>query len=308
MSWDPEADRRRLECLHVGPAEIRPGDRVRLRPRARADILDLALAGKTATVEAIEQDYEGRAYLAVTVDDDPGKDLGLLRQPGHRFFFAPEEIEPLSLLSFSRDPQGSASLRHRATLNQDSAGRPMIPLYRIDPGNSRLTVQAFAGGLLSFLAHSPTFDVRQFTGELRWRPDTAAGAALDVTVRADSLELLDKVRPADREDIMGRMRREVLDVAAYPEIHYHADEVATVSADGNRHRVRIAGELSLHGVTNRHTFEAEFLLFDDGVRLGGEFPLRLSDYRIPPVTALGGSIRLQDRLRVSFDVAAWKEA
>jgi hypothetical protein len=51
--------------------------------------------GKTATVEAIEQDFEGRIYLAVTVDDDPGKDLGTLRQPGHRFFFQPEEVEPL---------------------------------------------------------------------------------------------------------------------------------------------------------------------------------------------------------------------
>jgi hypothetical protein len=29
------------------------------------------------------------------LDDDPGRDLGLLRQPGHRFFFAPEEVEPM---------------------------------------------------------------------------------------------------------------------------------------------------------------------------------------------------------------------
>ena len=94
-SWDPEADRRRLECIHVGSAEIRQGDRVRLRPGGRADIMDLALAGMIATVETIEQDFEGRVYLAVTVDDDPGKDLGALRQPGHRFFFGPEEVEPL---------------------------------------------------------------------------------------------------------------------------------------------------------------------------------------------------------------------
>jgi hypothetical protein len=94
-SWNPEADRRRLECIHVGPCEVCQGDRVRLRPRGRADILDLALAGRTATIEAIEQDFEGRVYLAVLVDDDPGKDLGALRQPGHRFFFLPEEVEPL---------------------------------------------------------------------------------------------------------------------------------------------------------------------------------------------------------------------
>jgi hypothetical protein len=95
-SWNPEADRRRVECIHLGPREVRAGDRVRLRPRGRADILDLALAGRTATVESIEQDFEGRVYLAVTVDDDPGKDLGTLRQPGHRFFFQPEEVEPLA--------------------------------------------------------------------------------------------------------------------------------------------------------------------------------------------------------------------
>ena len=85
--WGAEADRRRLECVHVGAAEVRAGDRVRLRPRGRADIMDLALDGKTATVEAIEQDFEDRVYLAVILDDDPGRDLGELRQPGHRFFF-----------------------------------------------------------------------------------------------------------------------------------------------------------------------------------------------------------------------------
>lgn len=95
MSWDPWAEHKQVECLHIGAAEVRLGGRVRLWPRGRADILDMVLAGKTALVESIEQDLEGRTYLAVTVDDDPGRDLGTLRQPGHRFFFSPEEIEPL---------------------------------------------------------------------------------------------------------------------------------------------------------------------------------------------------------------------
>ncbi|MDR3638156.1 MAG: hypothetical protein P4L84_30410 [Isosphaeraceae bacterium] len=95
FSWGPEFDRRRVECLQIGPAEVRAGDRVRLNPQGRSDIMDLALAGKTATIESIEQDFEGRLFLAVTVDDDPGKDLGSLRQPGHRFFFQPEDVEPL---------------------------------------------------------------------------------------------------------------------------------------------------------------------------------------------------------------------
>jgi hypothetical protein len=69
---------------------------VRLRPRAGGDIFDLALAGQIAIVESIEQDYEDKVHLAVVLEDDPGMDLGMLRQPGHRFFFSPEEVEPLA--------------------------------------------------------------------------------------------------------------------------------------------------------------------------------------------------------------------
>lgn len=94
-AWTPESDRRRLECVHLGRHEITRGDRVRLRPRQRADIFDMALAGMTATIDSIEEDYEGRVYVAVTVDEDPGRDLGALRQIGHRFFFRLDEVEPL---------------------------------------------------------------------------------------------------------------------------------------------------------------------------------------------------------------------
>ena len=84
-----------LECVSIGGAELRAGDSVRLRPRAGGDVFDLALAGKTATIESIEQDYEGKPHLAVVLDDDPGRDLGFLRQPGHLFFFGPSEVEPV---------------------------------------------------------------------------------------------------------------------------------------------------------------------------------------------------------------------
>lgn len=79
----------------TGSARLKPGDHVRLRPKRRADIFDLALVGRSATIVSIEQDLEGRTYFTVTVDDDPGRDLGAEGKPGHRFFFAPDEVEPL---------------------------------------------------------------------------------------------------------------------------------------------------------------------------------------------------------------------
>ncbi len=84
-----------VDHVVVSGVELRQGDRVRLRPRQGGDVFDLALAGKAATIESLEQDYEGKIHLAVVIDDDPGKDMGLLRQPGHRFFFDPQEVEPI---------------------------------------------------------------------------------------------------------------------------------------------------------------------------------------------------------------------
>ncbi len=74
---------------------FREGDRVRLHPRRRADIFDIALDGKIAIVESVESDFENNVHLAVTVEDDPGREFGVARQIGHRFFFGPEEVELL---------------------------------------------------------------------------------------------------------------------------------------------------------------------------------------------------------------------
>ncbi|MGH9839783.1 MAG: hypothetical protein ACREEM_13460 [Blastocatellia bacterium] len=92
--WHLLEDKTPLDDVSVRGVALKKGDRVLLQPRAGGDIFDLALAGKTATIEDIEQDYENNIHLAVVLDDDPGKDLGMLRQPGHRFFFSLEEVEP----------------------------------------------------------------------------------------------------------------------------------------------------------------------------------------------------------------------
>jgi hypothetical protein len=94
--WSLEPQGKPLETVTAFGVPIRAGDRVRLWPQKSADIMDMALKGKIAIVEAIEQDFEDQVHLAVVLEDDPGRDLGLMRQPGHRFFFSPAEVEPLT--------------------------------------------------------------------------------------------------------------------------------------------------------------------------------------------------------------------
>ena len=93
--WDPFAAST-IASICIFGVELKPGDRVRLWPQRRADIFDMALAGKTAVIEAIEHTVEDEVHLAVTVEDDPGADLGTARLIGHRFFFRVDEVEPVA--------------------------------------------------------------------------------------------------------------------------------------------------------------------------------------------------------------------
>lgn len=94
--WNPlEPEAPTITRVTAFGVDLRVGDRVRLWPQKSADIMDMALKGKTAILEAIERDFEDQVHLAVVLEDDPGRDLGMQRQPGHRFFFSPQEVEPL---------------------------------------------------------------------------------------------------------------------------------------------------------------------------------------------------------------------
>lgn len=87
----------KIEGAKVNGAFLRAGDSVRIRPKSRADALDMILAGKTALIEAVEEDAEGKVHFALVLEDDPGREFGMMRQPGHRFFYGADEVEPLNV-------------------------------------------------------------------------------------------------------------------------------------------------------------------------------------------------------------------
>ncbi len=180
----------------------------------------------------------------------------------------------------------------------------MSERYRFDPSLSQFNVRAFATGMLSALGHSPTFAVRGFHGEMHFEGGRVEGMALDLTIQAGSLELLDNVSPADHREIQERMLRDELESLTFPEILYQAEDVPADSISPTEYRLHLGGRLTLHGVTRPRPVEAGLKIFQDGILLSGECPLLLSDYRIKPVTALGGAIKLKDQLHMIFDLFA----
>src|SRR3954469_10697957 len=94
--------------------------------------------------------------------------------------------------------------------------------YRLDNKTSRFTVKVFATGLLSFAAHSPTFLLTDVKGVIDVEADDLNRMKVEVTVNANSLEIIDRGTPADRQEIGGRMRRKVPETSRYPEITFRS--------------------------------------------------------------------------------------
>ncbi len=84
--------RRSPDALSLDPHPSLRGARVILAPRRSADGIDFMLAGRVAVVRQVERSVDGEVLLGVTLEDDPGNDLGAQGLPGHRFFFGLEEV------------------------------------------------------------------------------------------------------------------------------------------------------------------------------------------------------------------------
>lgn len=176
--------------------------------------------------------------------------------------------------------------------------------YRIDAGESRFTVKAFAGGLLSAFAHDHNIAIRDFSGEADFTYGTVQPASLRITIKAGSLAVTDKVSASDRQKIEGTMREEVLEITKYPEIVFKSTGVTANKTGDGQYQARISGELNLHGVTRPLTISAQLEFGDKTLRARGAFVVKQSSFDIKPVSVGGGTVKVKDELKFSFDIVA----
>jgi polyisoprenoid-binding protein YceI len=190
----------------------------------------------------------------------------------------------------------------------EAAEQPAVVHFRLVAGDSTFTVQAFAEGLFSAVGHDPVIAIRNFSGELRFVPETFESASLRVTIDVNSLAVTGKVKEKDRVDIERTMREQVLEVQKYSEIVFSSNNISTNRVARGRYRVRIIGDLTLHGVTQKSLWiSAEASATDDTLRAKGEFSLKQSDFGIKPFSAVGGTIKLKNELKFVFDIVTKKE-
>ncbi len=176
--------------------------------------------------------------------------------------------------------------------------------YVVDKGQSRLTVKAFAGGMLAAFGHNPVLGMRDIAGEAQLDPETPGAGKVSFRVRPESLEVLGDVKSSDRRDIEKAAREEVFETSKYPEIVFECDKVLASQAGVGYYRLDAPGELTLRGSTQRQLVSGHASLHGDLLRINGETLLRQTAYGVKLYAAAGGALKVKDEVKVSFEIVA----
>ncbi len=215
-------------------------------------------------------------------------------------------VSLFTLLSPATSSDVSAQTRRKSSPAPIAASNAAssVAVYRIDAAQSRVIVRAFVGGLLSSFGHDHTIAVRDFGGEVHLTPGTLESASLRINVNARSLAVVDDVSSSDRQSIEATMRNNVLEIGKYPQITFRSTAIQVQRRGDNQYQARIAGDLTLHGVTRPVIVDAGITTSGDAVRARGEFNLRQTDYKITPPSVGLGTIKVKDNLKLTFDILA----
>lgn len=181
------------------------------------------------------------------------------------------------------------------------SSQPGTLRYAIDPARSRFTVRVTAAGLLSVMGHNPVIAIREFSGEIIFNPNSLPDSALNMRVQPDSLAVQGDISEKDRQEIERVMKQDVLEVSRFPEIRFASTEV-TGTQMNNMYAVKVAGNLALHGATKTQSVTAQVVPADGSIRAYGEFSLPQSDFGIKLVSVLGGTLKVKEELKFSFDM------
>jgi polyisoprenoid-binding protein YceI len=178
--------------------------------------------------------------------------------------------------------------------------------YVLDARGSRVTAYGYAAGLLSAVGHDPVIAARDLSGDVQFdaaRPDQSS---VHLRIATGSLAVQNDVNEKDRREMERTMQQQVLDTASFTEIAYEATGAKVDPVDEGRFKVEADGRLTLHGITRGLRIAGRVFVLGDTLRAQGEATIRQTDYGIKPVSVAGGTLKLKDDVKVTFDVLARK--
>ncbi len=194
-------------------------------------------------------------------------------------------------------------------LTENPKAKPATAMhYKLDANQSRFMIDANSTGLLWFLGHNHHIAAKDFTGQAEVLPGNWESASLQMTVKTASLgETGANFTEQQKQIITSSMHKEVLEVEKYPEAVFKSTRVSAKQTGENQYEARLEGDLTLHGVTRHITIPANVRLEGDTLRATGKFEFDRDDFNIKTHSIKGGTIRVDDDMKLSFEIVALKD-
>jgi polyisoprenoid-binding protein YceI len=178
--------------------------------------------------------------------------------------------------------------------------------YTIDNAKSKLQIDVAKEGAFKMFGHDHLIVAREISGQVQFDPQKLEDSAVHLKVSAKSLTAVDPGESdKDRADVQATMLGEkVLDVAKFPEIIFTSTRVSAVKKNGDGWELTLAGTLNLHGVEKPISFPLRVHADASLVRAQGEVSVLQTDHGITPIKVGGGSVKVKDKLKISFTIVA----
>src|SRR6266404_459062 len=175
--------------------------------------------------------------------------------------------------------------------------------YRLDSSQSKFIAHALRGGLLWFKGHDHLVAIREFAGEAQLTPDSISSASLEITAKAASMVETNSVFTDQQKQIIDKELREiVLQPDQYPDITFRSTSVTGKAAGANQYDLKIAGDLTLHGVTRQITIPTKVTVTGNDLRAQGEFSVNRDDFKVKATSAAHGLVRVRNKITFTFDI------
>lgn len=172
-----------------------------------------------------------------------------------------------------------------------SIGAASAQEHAIDAAKSSMTVRVYKFGVFSAFGHDHEISAPIESGTVN-----TTARRVELHINASSLRVRDpQASEKDRNEIQKTMQgSEILDIEHYPEILFRSTTAEQAGTDS----WHVRGNLTLHGQTHPVMVEVG----KKSEHYVGTAQFKQTDFGIKPVKVAGGTVRVEDQMRVEFDI------
>jgi len=181
--------------------------------------------------------------------------------------------------------------------------------YSVDAARSKVEIHVYKEGVFKAFSHDHLIVAKEVSGAVQFDAEKIEQSTVRLQIPTRAITVIDPGESEkDRHDVQTTMEGDkVLDVAKFPEIIFTSSGVSAAKKTPGGWEATLSGNLKLHGVEKSISFPLRVHAEAGELRGEGEVSILQTDYGITPVKVAGGSVKVKDKLKISFDIVARKE-